>query len=477
MKTATIILKAACLLAAAAAAGCTSREESSQIYTSYSSYTFAAHESTLRIDVTSNRTWTVEEDADWLEITTTGEDFAILKALANESGEERSTVVTFRADGAEAEVSIGQTAKTYEGKFIDVTDYDTPVFSRNGRFYATYSIEYLSDGMTAITTPIIVDAFTGESRQIEGNSDYLRVAAVSDDGRVVAIDLNNGGMGGTVVEIDGQMHTIEVQGYSSATVSAMSSDGSVMVGYAMDMANWSFVPVRWTDMQPEVLEMPQTNSADQPLSNGAMARGCSGDGSVIYGSEWDYQGLIYWKDGELFFPGKDFAEFKDIISENWWGEKEEMTVICTIQKTAEPYSISENGQYIAATFYDYDINEDKEIVAELNYPVIIDTQSGESHIIKTTNTNAAGITADNNGLCFGGSPAMGITEGFVFDFRSNTVTGMSEWMMSTYGVFIENDRMVVNVSSDSDVISGWKVTESLLGTNYIGWYYIPEYNR
>lgn len=476
MKISTI-LRAACLLAAAAAAGCASKEESSQIYTSYSSYTFAAHESTLRIDVTSNRTWTVEEDADWLEVTTTEADFAILKALENESGSDRSTVVVFRADGAEARVNIGQTAKTYSGKFVDVTEYDTPVFSRNGKYYATYSLEYLSDGMTAVTTPIIVNAFTGESRQIEGSSEYQRVAAVSDDGRIVAIDLNNGGMGGTAVEIDGQIQTLEVPGYSSATVSAMSSDGSVMVGYAMDMANWSFVPVKWTDMQPEILELPQTNSAGQPLSNGAMARGCSGDGSVIYGSEWDYLGLVYWKGNELFFPGKDFAELKEVITENWWGDKEEITVICTIQKTAEPYSISENGRYIAATFYDYDINEDKEIVAELNYPVIVDTESGDAHVIRTSNTNAAGVTADNDGLCFGGSPAMGITEGFVFDFRSGSATGMSEWMMNTYGVFIENNRMVVNISAGAEVISGWKVAESLLGTNYIGWYYIPEYNK
>lgn len=75
-------------------------------------------------------------------------------------------------------------------------------------------------------------------------------------------------------------------------------------------------------------------------------------------------------------------------------------------------------------------------------------------------SDAMGITADDNGLVFGGTPAMigggGGMEGYVFNASDDTYMSLPEWFMQNYGIVIDKDRLVYKVSSDMKTFFGMK---------------------
>ena len=463
------------------AAACTDERDFDQIYPARSSYAFDAAGGSVTIEVTSNTAWSADKDADWLTLTAS-EDRTQLTATAtaNTTDAVRTALVTLSGGNAETrQITFSQQNAGFTGRFADLYDLsDKPVFSRNGKFCGGLINEgYLEDGNTAIKAPVIINALTGERRQLEGSTEYYNLRAVSDDGQVIAINI--GSAGGTLL-IRGEEHiTPEVEGHRNARVEAVSSDGSVWVGYAQNTDTRAYAPIKWVNGTPEVLSVPELNMRGTALRNGAMARGCSADGSVVYGSEWDSQGLIYWKNGQLYYPAQESSEIKTIlISSMLTGGLMEGEVACYIRMTAEPYCISPNGRYIGSCFYDYKSNGDDAPATQIVYPALVDTETGESHIMKFESVTAfaKGMTADNDGYCYGNSTDSGDALGWVYDYRGPSMTPMNEWVRNHYGVLIDQNRYIINVSEDGNIISGYCVEKSKkAGTVYMGWYYItPE---
>lgn len=60
------------------------------------------------------------------------------------------------------------------------------------------------------------------------------------------------------------------------------------------------------------------------------------------------------------------------------------------------------------------------------------------------------------------------------DYKTSSVTPINDWMLSKYGVVVDIDRIVLGVSSDGNVLYGWKPTLTLLGVQYNSWYYIVD---
>lgn len=466
------------LLGSLITTACTEEQNFDQIYLSRSSYAFDAAGGSVTIEVSSNTTWNAEKDADWLTLGIDAEQTLVtVTATPNTTDKARTALVTFTAGAAEArQISFTQQNETFAGRFADLYDLQSmPVFSCNGKFFGSLVTEgYLEDGNTAIKAPVILNAVTGERRQLEGSSEYSGLRAVSDDGQVIAI--NVGSSGGTLIIRGEEQITPEVEGHRGARVEALSTDGSVWVGYAQNTTTRAYAPIKWVNGTPEILPVPEMNMRGTALRNGGMARGCSADGSVIYGSEWDSQGMIYWKDGELHYPAQETAEIKKILMSNMiTGTLIEVDVTSYIRKTAEPYCISPNGRYIGASFHDYMSNGDDAPASEIVYPVLVDTQTGESHIMKfaTVTKSAMGMTADNDGYCYGNSTDTGEAHGWVYDYRGPTMTPVNEWMQSRYGVVVDQNRYILTVSGDGNIIGGWCIEKSnKTGTVYMGWYYV-----
>lgn len=475
MKKYLLLLLGSLLLAA-----CTDKQDFDQIYPSRSSYAFDAAGGSVTIEVSSNTAWSADKDADWLTLVADENRTQLtVTATPNTTDKPRTAHVTISGGAAESQqVTFTQQNETFAGRFMDLYDLASmPVFSCNGKFFGSLINDgYLEDGNTAIKAPVIINTVTGERMQLDGSTEYSGLRAISDDGKVLAINI--GSSSGTLILKDGEQITPEVEGYRGARVEALSTDGSVWVGYAQNTTTRAYAPIKWVNGTPEILPVPELSMHGAALRNGAMARGCSADGSVVYGSEWDTQGLVYWKNGQLFYPAQESSETKKILMSTMFGTLMEVEVPCYIKMTAEPYCMSPNGRYIGAGFTDYKSNGDEAAASELVYPALIDTETGEIHIMKfaSVTKSAKGMTADNDGYCYGNSTDTGEALGWVYDYRGPSMTPVNEWMQSHYGVVVDQNRYILNVSSDGNIVGGWCVEKSKQsGTVYMGWYYVtPE---
>lgn len=263
---------------------------------------------------------------------------------------------------------------------------------------------------------------------------------------------------------------------SSATVTFIPSEDAVSFRYAIgtdmdfeDFRDGSFPASETADgnspvektfegLEPELLQIPEENMNGTQLRNGAMARGCSEDGSVVYGSEWDTQGVVYWKNGEMKYIAKETAIARTtLVSNMFTGELDEVEDYAYLKKNAERYCISPNGRYIACTFYDFYTDESgSEPSSDINYPALVDTETGEAILFdKAGFMKSMGTTASNDGTLFGNTTDSGDPQGYVFTKGTSSGVPVGEWMMSEYGIITDNNRYVMNISADNNTVSGW----------------------
>lgn len=466
------IITAVIVAAAGLLASCTQEEVINEDYIvpSVSSYTFNAEGQSFTVSVdASSEEWEVSGWDSWIEAEIDRENNAVtLTASENTTGKIRETSMTFVCGEAEALVSLSQLYSGFEGNFTDIYGYgDKPVFSKNGKYFATYDIEY--EGNTSILMPVVVNAETGEAVVYEGSTEYKDIKAVNNDGTLVSVGTSLS----CVVLKNGEPVTLEVSGYKNINVEGFSGDGNIMVGYAQEADGRKYAPIKWTDMTPEILSVPDTNINGTALRNGAMARGCSEDGSVIYGSEWDTQGLIYWKDAQMHYVAKESAIVRTVLVSNMFtGELEEDEKTAYIKKQAERYCISPNGKYIGCTFYDY-YTDGTTASKSINYPAIVNTEDGTVTLFSEAGfQKSMGMAASDEGVLFGNSTDAGSPAGYVFTIGSESATPVSDWLSSTYGILTDDNRYVLNVSSDGNIVSGWRIEGGATGTSYQGWYCI-----
>lgn len=305
MKKIMNIIAAAALLLAGAS--CTKTVINDYVVPSVSSYDFDAEGGSFTIGIeASSASWDASGWDSWIEVEINKEDGTIvLTAQANDTGMPREASVQLVCGEASSEISLSQLHEGFKGNFTDMHEYgDKPVFSKNGRFYATYDVEYLSDGNTAVVIPIIVNAETGEKTVLEGSTEYKDMKAVNNDGTMISISTSLA----SVVLKNGEPLSLEISGYKNVNVEGF-------------------------------------------------------------------------------------------------------------QK-------------------------------------------------------AMGMFASNDGVLFGNSTDSGDAKGYIFNIGSQSAVPVSEWLMSQYGIVTDDNRYIMNMSSDGKTLGGWRVESGATGTSYPGWYYI-----
>lgn len=444
-------------------------EESSvkdSITLSVSSFTFAAEGESFNLNVEasniSGEDWLFQGGEDWITIER-NDSGLVLTAAPNETGAERSTSISFISGEAGAILSLSQLYGKFPGSFVNMSSDEfgfQSKFSINSRYCGAYTSETGSDG-TTIFVPILINLETGEQTIYEGNANYKDIRAVSDDGRMMSLGV---GSIGCALLVDGTVTDIPTPtGYENPVIVNFSADGNVMVGYVKETDGYAYYPVKWTNMTPEVLEIPETDVQGDDLFSGAMARGCSADGSIVYGSEWDTQAFVYWDAEGMHFAGKETAVMRTI---SYMGMTLELPAY--FRKTAENYSISQNGRYIAGSFYDYSDNGDGTYSPYTNtYPAVYDTQTDKLTVFNEAGHSA--MFADNEGRVFGGAAGIG----YVYE-ESGSIP-VDEWLAAQYGIQTDDNRYILNISEDGTRISGWRpVMNASSQTLLIGWYYVQK---
>lgn len=437
---------------------------------SISEYTFSFEGGQFEIGVDASGDWDVSQTPAWIETERLGHDCLIVRSAKNESTSPRKATLVFTCRSKSAFLNVTQYGREAESKYFEIRDLERTVFSKNGIYCAGIKTEESENGRIRI--PVVMNVLTGDRTEYPGDKSIVEVKALSNDGRIVAVART---VGGGLLYCDENPKSLESTGLVQAAVESMSGDGRILVGYAVDETLGRYVPVKWTDFQPEVLEMPETNSLGEELLSGCMARGCSEDGSVIYGSEWDFRGLVYWKDGRMYFPGKEHFVKKKVLAADYTGNLIEQDVFCIITKYAEQYSISPNGHYIAAMYNDYKDNGDDNPATALSFAVIVDTQDNTAHFVKSDDILLlVGLAANNEGICFGGTPLIGVRDGFTIDYHNSVITPISSWLESNYGIQMAGNVLITGVSSDNNIVYGWKPEVTSQMVKYYGWCFIKD---
>ena len=438
----------------------------------------------LEIDVkASPAEWTVEMGASWVKAERTDDRTLTVTVDDNDTGAERSAVVTITAGQAVEEITVYQFPK--EGVFARYRKLDMfgkrGAMSPNGRFVGGYAASVAPDDSWQYS-PVITDLETGEVYEFgpypEAIHFLTQTMCISDHGVLFIKDGYNGG----TVAFDTEGNITEPrspEGYKGKpTIEATSSDGKYWVGYANDdiLSEGGLTrPLLWTDGIPAELPFPDKNFRNEDFRVGIMARGISANGEIIYGTSWENDdcGMLYWKNNgttveEPRWVGDDIRRLTPVIVEDWMGEYEYNLVdgcICT----AETTKVSPSGKWIATTYRKEEVGSDG-FIAYVQRPAFYNTETETTTVVEDYG-EATGMHVTDDGIAFIGIGTMFITEGKVYDLNTGTDLGnMADWVAENYGIIIPGG-VIEYISADGRYIFGTSV--NALGSGFDDWYIAP----
>lgn len=399
--------------------------------------------------------WTVDTDCDYLSISKIGTDSVVIKSAANESEQERNASVIFSSGDIKTVMEVVQMPKTFNGVFKHLPITSRGAMSRNGKWYVyvdvslidnewvpkAYKIDLKNDVTTEIDLP-----------QNPNSSYYNSVYAVSDDGESI-IFADEGGYDSDIY-CNGNLIPLSIpSGYTSKYLTNFSSDATIAVGSCKMGDRW--YPFKWVNGEPVALEYPETDLFGKTAGFHVYVRGCSADGSVIYGSEWRHKGVMYWKNEKLFNIGMDNSEI--VVTER--GQK----YVSIMMLTAVKWAISPDGKYIGATYRKYDSN-----ATYVDYPVRINTEMGIYEVMESCPDCGAQMASDN-GLIFGATPTTLSSYGCVYDIDNDVMLTLSDWMSENNGFIMSTPFWCNNMSYDMKSFSGRSVVSTAAGIQNAFW--------
>ena len=396
--------------------------------------------------------WEAVPSKDFIHVRKAG-DTAYIRVDENNTENSLGGKILFSAGTAKSDLAVYQIPALFRGTFMDFWPTRKGSISKNGKYLA-YVNTFLINENDFDDECFVLDFETGEVREIELEIPsiggiYDHVFAISDDGRVLIIGSESGVT--NELYVDGIRTPVSCRpGYSSPWITGMSADGNVIVGGCVEDGSVynAAVPCKWVNGEHVILDMPERDAAGNPLWNGVYLRGCSADGSVIFGSEWNTFGLVYYKDEKLHNVGIENSEAGS-----------DGSVKSIIYIHASYGNISNSGRYITAIYTKDGVD----------YPALVDTETGIFRYMESA-ANCGGAAVTDDAVVFGFTPTMLSSSGFVSDFNTGVTESLSEWMRRVHGISISDNRWVERISSDGKTMQGRKVRTSALGTQFPHWF-------
>lgn len=449
----------AAIAAACGLASCSETTINDYINLSVETYTFnSAGSDSLVVTVETNAgEWSAESQSAFIHLGTKTENTIVVTVDPNGEEEYLSGTVHFTAGTAEETLNVSQTPMSFRGIFKDFPMQSMGTLSRNGKYYAWVNTYLISENDWDDEC-FIMDLETGEVTEIplepcigaDGSSGYYdSVLAISDDGRTLIMEHKGNQI--TNLYVDGEEVPMNcADGYYNPWITGISADGSVVVGSCKKDGDMNFTsyPCKWENGEHIILDMPETDAEGRPLLNGVYLRGCSADGSVIFGSEWQTFGVVYYKGDRLY----------NIGIENSYSPGEG-SIPTIIYMEASYNNMSPSGKYFGATYR----------LDGVDYPCRINTETGIFEYMENS-PNCGGTCATDDGLLFGVTPTLMSTSGIVCDFNAGTSEPLTDYISRTHGISISSDRWVDAISSDGKVMGGRRYTFTALGAQYPYWF-------
>ena len=475
------------LLLLVAATGCTQpTEEVHYIKVDMIACSFQGTDAVpVRITISSNPgPWSAEPSASWIRITEQTEEGIVLTADDNPASTEREGEITVTAGEMTKTIRVTQTGDTFVPARYDVfRDYTMgAVISPNGR-YTTGFIGVPDENATNhwLLQVVITDLKSGEQYLPAPFLDSLYPlydpCAITDsgnvffhceDGKIVMFSLS-----GDVTVLD------NIPGAGKPWLSQVASDESgVWVGFCLG-GETLYSPVKWTDGVPEILQKPETTYRGYGWYQGCMARGCSLDGTVIYGTAWEGldSGLMWWDaEGNVRWVGDELHKIKPVqMFDKQTQTYYDTNLVDGIKGNSTPNSISPSGQWIAGTYQTEELSENKPEIIYTACPAFYDTDNDRTYTFPEY-SGAAGLGATDDGIgIIGMDGVSGIVSSTVLiDIATGVqISESTDWIYENMGIIIPSYSYLEYISPDGQVAFGY----DLLGTGgemMRKWYVAPK---
>ena len=436
----------ACLLAAAALTGC-SEVETDYRYINLDmaniSFTGAGN-MPVTIKVSATGAWEVEPSASWLTISDKTDGSVTVTAADNDTENEREGKLVFTMGDVTEELPVNQLPMETGGyvyRYPSHLDMGL-VMSPSGK-YVGGEDQVLQDDETFNYQIWIFDLDTDESRMVAEvpNAMYFlqQPQCISDNGVIFISEHHNGGTIG--IDLDGNfVIPTKPEGFQNApNVQGTSADGSIWVGYGRNVSGDAgmYYPIIWVNNEAETLPIPDKNAHGAPVSTGFMARGCSHDGKVIYGSSWDNMenSACFWKDNgngyEFHWAGEPDRDLQIVPSLDAEDNPIEVAQLSGPKISAERTNISPNGKWLSVTWCKetYDGNGG---YSEARFPAFIDLETNKAYLFEDLPGGARHATNDGLGFTIDG---LMTNSGKVIDIENGAVLGnMYDWIKDNYGI-------------------------------------------
>ncbi len=505
-----LILAATALVSAAALSGCQKDPETliNHLRLSDNAVMFdALGNQTYTVTVTSSTgEWTFAKEGDWMTVELTEDGNALtVTAGVNASSEALEGKITVSNAFSEENISVSQLGESEPDapKFRVLTDYNTFTISAGGK-KALACVNQVVDevGFINNTNIYVIDLATDERTELTpfvGETTELQAyeaSAISDDGRVVIIT-GKSDMKSLVYNNDtNEWDAVAMINSTDKAnlVSAMSADGSIWVGYGRKSSNL-YYPIKWVDGTPQEMSAPEKNGMDMDVTNGTMARGCSADGTVIYGSCWDNFEALYWNSaGEWSWIAEDLIKFETKEVQGMFGTTTLLS-LSTPYLDANNMRLSSNGKWLAMNYRFGEFVEKANMFGGTSWsvqyqvkPLLVNIETGattliESDDIKLTTGSSAGlysgggIGVTNDGTFFYGAykaadGQQGIVKGYAYTNGASVST--TDWIQSNFGIYTLGDYWVRRDFGDGKTVLGYKIVPTMIGTVYMPWYATKE---
>lgn len=445
------------VLLALVAVGCDDEQIENYLRVQYAQYNFTAEQNSLSVKVECTGDWKVDSTIDWMTATKSDDNSFMVEVKANESAETRTATITIKSDFETQKLEIIQKGTYFQGRVREFYEVISPIaMSRNGKYVA-----YTLTDKNGNSIPIVEDMETGHREAYpDGIEGYYSVVSVSDDGTGILLRASSGN---PYIMKDGMLYALDFGNYASATVIAMSADGNLIVGAVKDAKRTEY-PACWREGVLELLETPEEDPmGNTMIPHNVKIKGCSTDGKVIYGAEYRSKGygLIYWKDGVMYYPGKEEAQVKEVIYNSGskiYSEKRPCTVGWH-EDMNNGVAISPNGRYLAARFNDYEWIDEQTPSPEIYIPVCVDLETGKVIKIDAGMPNAVGMAVDDEGHVFAKNIAKGdsnFNSCIVFNSIDYSAVSVSDFFKNQYGIELSDFRLIYQVGGDGKSFFGKK---------------------
>lgn len=471
------------VLGAMALASCTEKGENQYIKLSdaYCMFNCTGNEPLQLTVVSKPGQWEAEPDVPWLTLSQKTSNTVQVTAAANPDQEERKGRIVFKAGDAEFTVNVMQMgadvgfARYRQLYAFQLGAMMSPSGKYVGGFYATLD----DDGLLQYH-PVIIDVATDEWHTLGpypvSIAALYTTSTISDQGMVI-FDTEQGGQ--MAFQLDGSYERIVTpEGFSSyPTVQSTSADGKYWVGYAMKGKgdDGLYYPVKWTDGVGTALPLPEKSYRDVPFITGAMARGISANGEIIYGTTWDNLdfGMIYWdKEGKVHYVGEDVRKVRTVKRKNDSGEYYDYNIVDGMMSMSANTQVSPNGRWIAGTYRTEELAQNEMDIVETYTAAFYNTETNKTYIMDSYgDSTCRGVTDDGKGFVAHGHEM--ITTGVVVDIETGTELGTAqEYIMDKYGIVVPNGY-IEYIAAGEEVVLGCYMVDGAMQPEDCYFYVAP----